>query len=198
MKTASSEGLVACVRCTRAWPAPEQHCLLCGKALHPRKPHSLQATWAFLITAVVCYFPANFLPIMHTTRLGQVQDNTILGGVLVLWEYGAYPTALVIFVASVIIPVAKILALVWLSWSAAHSEEVPADRHGLLFNTVELVGSWSMVDVFVVALLVALVRFSGILTIAPGGAALAFCGMVIFTMLAARAFDPRLLWDKAT
>ncbi len=197
MKTAASAGLVACLRCTRTWPAETQRCGLCDKRLHPRIPHSLQATTALLLTAVVCYLPANLLPIMQTTQLGQTQSNTIIGGVLVLWEYGAYPTALVIFTASVVIPVAKLLALGWLSWNTARRENVPADRHSALFRTVELIGSWSMVDVFVVALLVALVRMSGILTIAPGPAALAFCGLVVFTMLAARAFDPRLLWDRA-
>ena len=197
MNTASAAGLVACVRCTQVWDHKETHCGLCGHRLHSRKPNSVQATWALLITAVLCYFPANLLPIMETTQFGQTKSSTILGGVRVLWELGAFPAAMVIFVASVLIPIAKILALGWLSYAVARFEQVPADRHSVLFRVVELIGSWSMVDVFVVALLVALVKFTGILTIAPGPAALAFCGLVVFTMLAAHAFDARLLWDRA-
>ena len=194
---AGEEGLVACLRCTTVWPREASHCGVCGRGLRPRKLHSVQASVALLITAVVCYIPANVLPIMHTTQLGQSTANTILGGVLVLWDIGAYPTALVIFIASVIIPVAKIMALAWLNWSVVRAETLPADRHHVLFRVVETIGSWSMVDVFVVTLLVALVRFTGLLSITPGPAALAFCGLVVFTMLAALAFDPRLLWDKA-
>ncbi len=196
MNRAIEQGYQCCLRCTRLWPREATACKLCGKPLHSRTPKSIQATTAHLITAILCYFPANFLPIMQTTQLGQVKDSTILGGVIVLWELGAYPTAAVIFAASVMIPIAKIFALGWLCWSARFGSPQPAEPQTRLYRTIETIGSWSMIDVFVVAMLVALVQFGGLLTIAPGPAALAFCGMVVFTMFAAHAFDSRLLWDR--
>ncbi len=157
----------------------------------------MQTTWAYLMTALVCYLPANTLPIMSTLQFGRENESTILGGVLLLWDYGSYPTALVIFFASVLIPLAKLMVLAWLSLSVSFRERLPASTHGALYKIVDSIGTWSMVDVFVVALLVALVRFTGILTITPGPAALAFCGLVVFTLLAAHYFDTRLLWDRA-
>ena len=198
MTTARSEGLVGCTRCLRTSPLGTTRCPTCGNPLHQRHPHSLQATWAYLLTAVLCYVPANTLPIMETTQLGSSTASNIIGGVRVLWSIGSYPTAAIIFVASVVIPIAKILAIGWLAWRTGAAGAVPAQRHSQLFMVVEAIGTWSMIDVFVVALLVALVRFTGLLTIDPGPAALAFCGMVIFTLLAARAYDTRLMWDRST
>ena len=194
--TAAGEGHVACQRCHSVWTASEVSCGLCGQRLHARRPGSVQATIAFLVTAVVLYVPANVLPIMTTTQLGSLQSNTIIEGVLLLWRTGSYPTALVIFVASVLVPLAKMFALGWLCWEVRRPTARRAGQHQVLYQVTEHIGSWSMVDVFVVALLVALVQVGGVLTIAPGPAALAFCGVVLFTMLAASSFDSRLIWDR--
>ena len=119
-----------------------------------------------------------------------------MGGVLLMWEHGSYPVALVIFVASIMVPLAKLGSLIWLCWSVSRKETRLLRQRTSLYRITEFVGRWSMVDVFVVAILVALIQLGGILTIRPGPAALAFSGVVIITMLAAESFDPRLIWDK--
>lgn len=158
---------------------------------------SIQTTWALLFTSVLLYIPANILPIMHTSVLGSDGSSTILGGVILLWKMGSYPIAIVIFIASVFVPVAKIIILCWLNYSVqagqqhAHSEKI------FWYRITEFVGRWSMIDVFVVAVLVSLIQLGNIMNILPGHAALAFCGVVIFTMLAAMSFDSRLIWYKS-
>jgi paraquat-inducible protein A len=155
----------------------------------------MQRTWALLLTAAVLYIPANVLPIMQTELFGQVSDSTILGGVAVLWEHGSYPVALVILIASVFVPLAKLFTLVWLSFSVSRRHQTRPRERTVLYRLTELVGRWSMVDVFVVAILVALIQLGGLMSIHPGPAALAFAGVVIVTMFAAMSFDPRLIWD---
>ncbi|MEM7221077.1 MAG: paraquat-inducible protein A [Pseudomonadota bacterium] len=194
--TAAAAGLQSCARCGRLAPATQARCALCGKRLSLRVEHSLQQTLALLVTSVVLFVPAYSLPIMRTVQFGSSNDSTILGGVLLLMHHGSYPTALVIFVASVMVPIAKIIALTWLVWGVARGSAWGPRRRQRLYGVVEFVGRWSMVDVFVVALLVALVQITGVLTIQPGSAALSFCGMVVATMLAADAFDTRLIWDR--
>lgn len=154
----------------------------------------MQKTWAWLITSVVLYLPANFLPIMYTNKWGQPKGSTILGGVVTLWHHGSYPIAIVIFVASVLVPVGKILILGWLCFSVQLGWSSDVQKKTELYRITEIVGRWSMVDVFVVGVLVALIQFGNIMAIVPGPAALAFAGMVGTTMLAASSFDPRLLW----
>lgn len=195
--SAAAAGLQSCLRCSTLAPAGDTQCDVCGRRLFMRRPQSLQLTLAFLLTAVVLYIPANLLPIMDTVEFGQSTSNTIIQGVLLLLHHGSYPTAAIIFVASVLVPVAKIIALLWLSFTVARRSPHNPHERERLYRVVEFVGRWSMVDVFVVALLVALVQVTGILSIAPGSAALAFCGMVVFTMLAADSFDSRLIWDHA-
>lgn len=195
-KSAASQGLANCHICTLTSRVEQQHCPRCGATLHLRIPNSLQRTVSLLITAMVLYLPANFLPITHTDQFGNVLDSTIMGGVILMWEYGSYPVALIIFIASIMIPTAKLAALTWLSWSVSRQDTQRLKQRTSLYRITEFVGRWSMVDVFVVAILVALIQLGGILTIRPGPAALAFSGVVIITMLAAEAFDPRLIWDK--
>jgi len=154
----------------------------------------MQSTWAWLLTAVLLYLPANFLPIMYTNKWGDVHESTILGGVLKLWSHGSYPIATIIFVASVLVPIGKILILIWLCLSVQLRHSTTLQHKTKMYRITELVGRWSMVDVFVVGILVALIQFGQIMTILPGPAALAFAGMVFTTMLAAHSFDPRLLW----
>lgn len=191
-----SVGTVAgCDRCGKVLPAQSQRCPVCAQRMHLRQPHSLQTTVALLITAIVLYLPANLLPIMTTTEFGVVIRSTIAGGIVLLWQDGSYPTAIVIFVASLLVPILKIVLLCWLCWSVHSQHRRGARQRSFVYRITEFIGRWSMVDIFVVALLVALFQFGTVLSVEPGAAALAFCGVVIATMLAARAFDPRLIWD---
>ena len=194
VKTALEQGLQGCHVCTGVVAASAHECGGCGAKLHAGPGRSIQETWAWLVTSIVLYIPANFLPIMHTTFLGRESENTIFGGVITLWEHGSYPIAIVIFGASVFVPIAKILVLGWLSISVQMGSAVALEQKTRLYRVTEFVGRWSMIDVFVVGILVALVQLGNIMTILPGAAALAFAGMVATTMLAAIAFDPRLIW----
>ena len=156
--------------------------------------NSIQTTWALLFTSVLLYIPANILPIMHTNVLGKDDPSTILGGVILLWKMGSYPIAIVIFVASVFVPVAKIIILFWLNYSVQAKQQHAHSERIFWYRITEFVGRWSMIDVFVVAVLVSLIQLGNIMSILPGHAALAFCGVVICTMLAAMSFDSRLIW----
>jgi paraquat-inducible protein A len=156
--------------------------------------HSIQTTWALLFTSILLYIPANILPIMHTSVLGSNEPSTILGGVILLWKMGSYPIAVVIFIASVFVPVAKIVILCWLNYSVQAKQQHANSERIYWYRITEFVGRWSMIDVFVVAVLVSLIQLGNIMSILPGHAALAFCGVVICTMLAAMSFDSRLIW----
>lgn len=192
--SAAARGLACCLSCGKLSPLQLRHCPRCGSRLQLRKPQSLQRCGAWLLTAVLLYLPANLYPIMATEFLGREELSTILGGVILLWAHGSYPIALVIFIASVLVPIAKILALAWLCLTVSRGHNRPS-RLSALYQLTELVGRWSMVDVFVVAILVALIQLGALMSIYPGIAALAFAGVVIATMLAALSFDPRLIWD---
>nr|WP_240455577.1 paraquat-inducible protein A [Halomonas faecis] len=197
--TAAPQGLTGCPTCgliNRLSSGGHGQCRRCGEALHTRHPHSLQRTWALLAAAAVLYVPANVYPIMTTTSLGHASPSTIIGGVVELIQMGSWPVATVIFVASVIVPVGKLVALAWLCLVVARSNELNAGARTRLYRLTEFIGRWSMVDVFVVAILVALIRAGTLMSITPGPAALAFGGVVVFTMLAAMTFDPRLIWDS--
>lgn len=194
--TAASEGLACCHVCRKLAAESLHRCPRCGAALHLRIENSLQVTLALLVTAVLLYFPANLLPIMTTDQLGRETESTILGGVVLLIHHGSYPIAAVIFVASVMVPIGKLAALFWLCWTVARGHPTSPRERTVLYRFTELVGKWSMTDVFVVAILVALIHLGGLLRITPGPAAVAFGGVVIFTMLAAESFDPRLIWDR--
>ncbi|EDY80886.1 Paraquat-inducible protein A [Verrucomicrobiia bacterium DG1235] len=170
-------------------------CGVCEAELRERKPHSLQRTVAWLITAVVLYVPANVWPIMTTSYLGSPTESTIIGGVVQLWLHGSYLVAGIIFLASVMVPIAKILSLAWLCWISSAGYRLSRPQHTKLYALTELLGRWSMVDICVVAVLVSLVQLGGLLKIESGTAGLAFAGVVISTMFAAHAFDPRLIWD---
>ncbi|NQZ10868.1 MAG: paraquat-inducible protein A [Algicola sp.] len=156
---------------------------------------SIQKTWALIITSIVLYIPANMLPIMNTRLLGQDDPSTILGGVILLWHMGSYPIAAVIFIASVAVPVAKILVLIWLNYSVQRRQTNLTQERIVLYRIAEFVGRWSMVDVYVVIILVSLIQLGNTMSIYPGGASLAFCGVVIVTMLAAMTFDSHLIFN---
>ncbi len=192
---ARDAGLQSCHTCLALVDAAEAVCPRCRSSVHVRIPNSLQRTLALLIAAAILYVPANLLPIMTTDQFGRSTDNTILGGVIVLWNMGSYPVAIVILVASVLVPIGKILTVAALCWTVGSRQPVSARQRITLYRLTEFIGKWSMVDVFVVAILVALIQITGIIVIRPGAAALAFAGVVIVTMLAAESFDPRLIWD---
>lgn len=195
--SAAAKGLANCHVCGELGDiASQSHCQLCHSKLHLRIPNSLQLSLACLLTACLCYIPASILPIMVTEQLGASTSNTIVGGVVTLWSHGSYFIALVIFVASVIVPIGKMMSIAWLCFTVIRPNSALVKHQKLVYEMTELIGKWSMVDVFVVALLVALVQITGLMTIKAGSAGLAFAGVVIFTMISARAFDSRLIWDS--
>ncbi|QPG04760.1 paraquat-inducible protein A [Salinimonas marina] len=155
---------------------------------------SLQRTWALLLVAALLYIPANTLPIMHTELFGRSEPNTIIGGVISLWQSGSYPVAIVILVASVVVPVAKIAILAWLNFTVQHRFTGRRRTRVKFYRFTEAIGRWSMIDVFVVAILVGLIQLGSTISVYPGPAALAFCAVVFVTMVAAITFDSRLIW----
>jgi len=171
-------------------------CPRCGTHLYRRKPNSITRTWALILAAVILYIPANVLPITIITSLGKKQADTIISGVIYFISTGMWPIGLVIFVASVFVPLLKLLTLSYLSFSVQRkSGWRPVDRTKL-YRMAEIVGRWSMVDVYVVTILVAMVHLGALANIEAGPAAFYFCGVVIITMFAAMSFDPRLIWDN--
>jgi paraquat-inducible protein A len=170
-------------------------CPRCTDVLHHRKPESLQRTWALTIAAIVFYVPANVLPIMTVTSLGRSQSDTIFSGVVFLLTHGMWPLATIVFVASVVVPLLKLVILVFLLISVhAGSTWRPRERTRL-YRITETIGRWSMVDVYVVTILVALVRLGNLASVQAEPGAVFFCAVVIVTILAAMSFDPRLIWD---
>ena len=193
--TAAAAGMACCGLCGALAPAKRARCPRCGHRLHLRTPRSIQRTLALTLTAALLLIPANVLPIMVTVQLGRAEPSTILGGVVTLLQHGSWPIATVIFVASVLVPLLKISTLVLLCATVIRGSVAGPRQRTLLYRATELVGRWSMIDVFVVFVLVALVHLGQLLVIRPGPAALAFAAAVMLTMSAAEQFDPRLLWD---
>lgn len=197
--TARAAGLVACESCGRVHQDGIAQCQRCGATLHSRRPGSLQKVWAWLFAGIVVYIPANIYPMLLTTSFGRTTENTIIGGVIELIDYGSFGVALIVFVASVLIPVGKFIAIGYLALVVRPGARIGRGS-GLrgrqhLYEVVEFIGRWSMIDVFVVAILAALVQLDFAATISPGIAAVSFSLSVAFTMLAAQSFDPRLIWD---
>jgi len=176
-------------------PAERPACRRCGTLLHLRKPNSLQRSWALLIAAFVLYLPANLLPIMETHSLFGPQQDTIMSGVVYLWTSGSWVLALVVFIASVAVPLLKLVSLTLLLVSVQCRWQRQPLQRTKLYRFLELIGRWSMLDVFVVTILVTLVQVRSLATIHPGPGVLAFAAVVILSMLATMAFEPRLIWD---
>lgn len=193
---ALDEGLASCHACGKVSSLAHSRCPRCGARLHARKPASIQRTLAFLIAAGCFYVPANLLPIMTLSEWGQVTESNIVRGIILFWDMEAYLIAVVIFVASLVIPLVKIVALSWLCAAATGRLNPSAQVLGRVYWLTELMGRWSMIDIFVVAIMVALVQFGTAMTVWPKPGALAFAAVVILTMFAAMSFDPRLLWDR--
>ncbi len=196
--TAHRAGLIGCRGCGRVWPDAEETCARCGAALVPPDRRSLAAVWAWLLAGFIFYVPANLFPMLKTKTLGGLggsSESTIFGGVIELLHYGNWFVAGVVFTASIIVPIGKFIAIAWLATVAGKPATVhDAHRRLLLYEVVEFIGRWSMIDVFVVAILSALVQLGFVASIHPGPAAVAFALSVAFTMLSAQSFDPRLIW----
>lgn len=193
-------GLISCHDChllVSAGPLQSGHarCPRCGAALHARKPRSIARTWALLLAAAIMYVPANVLPMTVTSALGAEQADTIMSGVIYFIHSGSWEIAAVIFIASIFVPMAKLAILVFLLVSVQFRLRWrPRDRT-VLYRVTELMGRWSMVDVYVVTILVALVKLGAVASIEAGPAAVFFASVVVLTMLAAESFDPRIIWD---
>jgi len=189
-----SKGLIRCPICeaVNIDRGGEIECRRCHEKIHNYKTVSLNRTVAFLVTAMILYIPANVYPILITKKFGIVHENTILGGIMHLWEGGSYPIAIIILLASVFVPILKFIFIIYLLIATKYSVKSSiVDKHKLFYIT-EVIGSWSMVDVFVVAILSVLIHFSAV-EIIPGEGATAFAMMVFFTMLSALSFDTRLI-----
>nr|WP_321466097.1 paraquat-inducible protein A [uncultured Desulfobulbus sp.] len=195
--TAREKGLVNCHDCHLLVEADHggHRCPRCGARLHMRKPNSLSRTWALVCAALILIVPANLLPMTITTALGAKQADTIMSGVIYFMQTGSWEIGAVIFIASIFVPIAKLLILIFLLLSVQfRSAWRPSDRTSL-YRLTELVGRWSMVDIYVVTILVALVKLGGVASIEAGPASVFFAGVVVVTMFAAESFDPRLIWD---
>ncbi|WP_394177377.1 paraquat-inducible protein A [Yoonia maritima] len=193
--SAREAGLVACQRCGQVHAQGVRYCKRCDGPLQSRDTESLQKVWAWLVAGVIAYIPANLYPMLLTNTLVEHSESTIIGGVVDLIHHGSVGIAIIVFVASVVIPVGKFIAVIYLALSV--QQQSSSNQHGRhhAYEMVEFIGRWSMIDVFVVAILSALVQLDTIATINPGIAAVSFALSVIFTMLAAQSFDSRLIWD---
>jgi paraquat-inducible protein A len=197
--TARELDLLPCAQCGLLCRASDADaalaCPRCGAALHARKPNSVARTWAFLIAAFILYIPANMLTVMRTQSLFGTENHTILGGVVDLWNDGSWDLAVIVFVASIVVPILKMLALAVLAITVQRRSPWRRHQRARLYRMLDAVGHWSMLDVYVVALLVGLVRFRGIAEVLPGPGIAAFGAVVVLTLLSSLSLDPRLIWD---
>jgi len=202
MVSAARVGLISCGTCALlsrpANAASPGHCPRCGAALAWRRHNSVQYTWALVIAAAICYIPANVLPVLSTTAFGATESDTIMGGVIFLYASGSWPLALIVFVASVVIPLGKLLALAYLLITVQRGSIANMHDRTRIYYLVEFVGRWSMLDVFVDAFVVALVQLQPLMSVEPGLGVVFFMAVVVLTMLAAQTFDPRLIWDSSS
>ena len=198
--TAAQAGLIACDTCSLLTrPVSMEHpghCPRCGAKLESRRKNSIQYTWALLIAATICYIPANLLPVMNTTALGSSEADTIMGGVVYLYTSGSWPLALIVLIASVMVPLGKLIALAYLLISVQRGVKGGVRERTRLYRMVEFIGRWSMLDVFVDTFTVAMVQLKPLMSVEPGLGVVFFAAVVILTMLAAVTFDPRLIWDS--
>jgi len=191
-------GLAICQGCLaicRIGPQATARCRRCNASVHARIPDSLQKTTAYLAAAAILYLPANLLPVVHTSTVLGEDDDTILSGVLGLIHTGSWPLAVLVFFASIVVPLLKIFSLSLLVWMSARRVREHQLARARLYRVIEFVGRWSMLDIYAVTLLVALVRMGKLASISAGPGALAFAAVVVLTMLSAQSFDPRSIWD---
>ena len=193
-------GILICAEChelnRQDAEADEQTCTRCGAWVHARRPDSLMRTWALLLTSAILYIPANLLPIMTVSSLGQGSPSTIMAGVIELVQHGMIPIAAVVFIASILVPTFKLVGIALLLFSVQRRQPLSARQSIIMYRFIEFIGRWSMLDIFVIAILVAVVNFGRIASVEANLGAVAFASVVILTMLAAVTFDPRLIWDN--
>lgn len=193
-------GILVCNEChelnRQEADSTSQTCTRCGATVHARRPNSIVRTWALLITAMILYIPANVLPIMTVSALGQGSPDTIMSGVITLMKHGMLPIAAVVFIASILVPTFKLVGIALLLYSVQRHQPLSARQRILMYRFIEFIGRWSMLDIFVIAILVAVVNFGRIASVEANLGAVAFASVVILTMLAALTFDPRLIWDN--
>ncbi|SCX88640.1 paraquat-inducible protein A [Nitrosospira sp. Nl5] len=199
MKTAARSGMVSCHYCATLWKEVKAHdrCGRCGAALHSRRPDSLNRTWALVIAACIMYIPANVLPIMTTVSLFEEQQDTIMSGIIYFWASGSWILAIIVFIASFLVPLFKLAVLILLLIMTQRHSDWRLLQRTKLYRLVEVTGRWSMLDVFVVTLLAGLVQIKGFATVHAEAGIAAFAAVVVLTMLASLSFDPRLMWDAA-
>lgn len=200
--TGAAAGLLSCETCgLLAQPASRAEpgfCPRCGAPLEWRHRQSIQYTWALVIAAAICYIPANLLPVLGTTTLGGTEYDTIMGGVVFLYTSGSWPLALIVLIASVMVPLGKLVALSYLLITVQRGSITGNRERTRLYRLVEFVGRWSMLDVFVDTFTVALVQLSPLMSVQPGAGVAFFAAVVVLTMIAAETFDQRLIWDART
>jgi len=198
---AAHAGLVSCRTCgllvRPVTPTHVGHCPRCDERLSWRHEHAIQRTWALLIAAAILYLPANILPVLTTNTLVSSQSDTIISGVIYLYASGSWPLALIVLIASVMIPLGKIMALAFVLISVRLRSATSNRQRTRLFRTVEFIGRWSMLDVFVDTFVVALVQVAPLMSVDPGPGVVYFMAVVVLTMFAAQSFDSRLIWDAA-
>ncbi|MDN3224474.1 paraquat-inducible protein A [Pseudomonas nunensis] len=193
-------GILICIEChelnKQEADTDEQVCTRCGALVHARRPNSLMRTWALLTTAAILYIPANVLPIMTVSSLGKGDPSTIMSGVIQLVQHGMIPIAAVVFIASILVPTFKLVGIALLLFSVQRRQPLSARQRIVMYRFIEFIGRWSMLDIFVIAILVAVVNFGRLASVEANLGAIAFASVVILTMLAAVTFDPRLIWDN--
>jgi len=200
-QTATDAGYISCHACghvqahVRPRAGTHVRCERCDSPMHERNPDSIMRTWALLIAAALLYIPANLLPVMHTTSLVGDEDDTIMSGVVYFWTSGDWPLAVIVFIASILVPMLKLSVLALLAFTSQRNSTWRPVERTKLYRLVEFIGRWSMLDIYVIAVLTALVQFNALATVRAGPAAIAFGSVVVLTMFAAMSFDPRLIWD---
>jgi paraquat-inducible protein A len=200
MISAAAKGLVTCSECAlvarAVMPAAPGFCPRCGQRLAFRRENAIERTWALLIAAAILYVPANVLPVLTTTTVVSTSSDTIMSGVILLYATGSWPLALIVLIASIVIPIGKIVALAFVLITVQRGMATSSRQRTRLYRIVELIGRWSMLDVFVDTFVVALVQLSPLMSVDPGPGVVYFMAVVVLTMFAAQSFDPRLIWDR--
>ena len=201
--SALAAGLWRCRGCAAVCvPPPEAveqgraRCPRCDAVVHPRKPEAIARAWAFLLAGTALYLPANLLPVTATSAIGGRQTDTIFSGIVYFWKDGSYGLAVLVFVASIVVPMTKLLLMSLLLISLQRHDRRWAQRRLKAYRVLELIGRWSMLDIFAITMLAALVQVESLAELRPGPGAMAFGAVVVLTMLATHSFDPRLLFDK--
>ncbi len=197
--TAARAGVVPCGTCgllsRPAGAVGPWTCPRCGDRIASRRERPFQDAWAYIVAAAICYLPANTLPVMTTRTIKYEEPSTIIGGVVYFYESGSWFLALIILVASVIIPLGKLASLAYLLATTQRRSTAYNRERARLYRLLKVIGRWSMLDVFVVAFVVALIQFQPFMSVVPGTGVLFFAAVVILTIFAADSFDPRLIWD---